>query len=138
MEKISLPIKTKIAAWWMIVTGLVYLIINLIMPISESPDRPPLVLLFIPLFILLGLFFLWPAIFILKRKKWAWYVAVIILFMIMAMFIYIFPFQDYFAYKKVLEMTVKEFLFIVIMFLSPLISFILLFLDRKNFWKIAS
>ena len=124
----TFPIKTKIAAWWMVMIGIICLIIPLIPFPSwrESYDGAPLGIILIPLFILIGLLFLWPAAFILKRKKWSWYLEVVILLIILALSTWIYAPEKW---------IIREFFLIIIIFLPPLI---LLLLDRKNFWKIAS
>ena len=186
MEKVSLPIKTKIAAWWMIIFGAALVVLGILNfrgllricdynydCVTNWEGALWIALFSLVLLPLVGLFFLWPAIFILKRKKWTWYLAVVILLIGMIILAYSFvetcisymdigrwpyyyeptgdPFTkgkkfygDPFSGEKVYEPRPQikscviysaDLLFSFIILLPP---FILLFLDRKNFWKIAS
>jgi len=130
MEKIILPTKTKIAAWWMIIT-VAFIIIHGLWMLWNLRDAyvPPSsgFLILVILFIHLAgfLVFFPPAFSLRKGKKWAWYWAIIILFLGMAICTYIYA----------PELTTIEYLVVILILLPP---FILLLLDRKNFWKIAS
>jgi len=66
MEKVNLPIKTKIAAWWMLVSSIIQLTIG-----SRIFDL---------LVIAFGLASIFLGIYLLKNKKRAWYLAAIIFF----------------------------------------------------------
>jgi len=143
-QKPSLPIKTKIAAWWIIIIGgmeSIYLIwmislsllffsffrsggINSGVQIGLSAVGAALL---IP-----SLFFLIPipGFFLLMRKRWAWWVSIIIYGLISLYF-----FSRLFTLTIfVVSMNVFDYYYL----LSFLVPFILLFLDRKNFFKIAS
>ena len=141
-EKVSLPIKTKIAAWWMILIGglMIFLPLWSVFSIflAGGPERafrssdflgglPGLIgLIFLTIVVFpIGLLFFIPSIFLMKKKKKAWWFLEIILLIDVIVFLitFILPFEE-----KVL----LRFLF---SFLIP--PFILLLLDRKNFWKIA-
>ena len=140
MEKVLLPIKTKIAAWWMIIFLSIFSsFINLTASIEllNFIFPPPAGCLFFEtsrLLIFVGGMILAivsffaifrSGIFLLKRKKIAWKlsIGIISLYLIISVFV-------------VIEI-LGSFIFFVIPVLY-LIPLILLFLDRKNFWKIAS
>lgn len=141
MEKIILPTKTKIAAWWMIVIGGISMVIFLgglilllqaLMSTGGFSIGTAYFLEFLfSIFILspLGIFFLFlPGFFLLKRRGWVWRFAITLLSigtLINAIMISIKP------------LNIHIYIF-VIFFAILLIPFILLIIDRKNFWKIAS
>ena len=146
MEKVSLPIKTKIAAWWMMVSGFIWiymlfarhgptpfgtswvlsvfagiLIFTGKLPISSSVSF--LVLILIILICIIVTLFVAP-VFLLRRKKWAWWFSIAGLFLSL-----IFVLFEHYPFGSLKELLVP---------FHPLILFILLLLDRKNFWKIAT
>jgi len=129
MEKISLPTKTKIAAWWMMIMGIMgigYVFLFTILMITGSFYHSRIIHLvrfFLYFFVLLFL----PSLFILKRKKIGWWFAI---------FSLIFSFFG-FPYTMIVFGFVLASIspIIIIVFI---ILLILLLLDRKNFWKIAS
>ena len=136
MEKVSLPTKTKIAAWWMmiiIVTGILMGLIGLWFKIE------------LWMFYILSVLsiFLSPCLLLFRRKKLGWYWGVIPL---SGIIIVAATFFSSILFLEVTEGLGEEFgmvvgiffyasLFLSIIFLPPLV---LLPLDRKNFWKIAS
>jgi len=138
IQKQSLPIKTKIAAWWMIVfnsfsilfifSGPAFLACILSGTFGSSP---PACYLHFCIFVFLFVFNLTIGRKILFRKKWAWWGGIatpIILFTLGNLSLYIlsssFPGGSTVTGLDVIIVTI--------------IPFILLLLDRKNFWKIAT
>lgn len=139
MEKIILPIKTKIAAWWMIIFGGISLVVALggiILTFSFDIGPYGIESFFITIGnSVIGVFaFFLPGLFILQRKRWFQTFAIIILLVSLIIFL----FGGLFITLKInwLRDTFR-FLYDVWPpnFGAP---FILLLLDRKNFWKIAS
>jgi hypothetical protein len=141
MEKISLPTKTKIAAWWMILssilTGFINLtgalrLLNFVIPESEPSELPFSrhdILVFIggAIFAITSFFIiLRSSIFLLKQKRWAWKfsTAILFLYLIISLLVWFVAFGDFIS--------------LPVFSLLHLIPLILLLLDRKNFWKIAS
>jgi len=148
-EQAKLPTKTKIAAWWLKLCSLIIFLIGFIyMLLAQGLDFGPAsglskvvlgILAGIP-FTIFGILILASGIFLYRRKKWAWWVAFII-------FILGFVVGICSAFPNFLDsngrFSISSFLNIFIelpgnlpiyFFLIPLI---LLFLDRKNFWKVA-
>ena len=126
MGKITLPIKTKIAAWWMIVIGVIILIEGIITineRITSTAVGAPIdldsIVDEIIFWALSSLFLFLPALFLLKRKKWAWHLAVGT-----TAIVSLFIFDWYLPFK-----------FIILLPFFTLAPLILLLLDRKNFWK---
>ena len=130
-QKPPFPIKTKIAAWWMIVFSIILTIIFLLFLIT--PIGMVLFLLFIRswdpklsfllIYILITFLLLFTGLSLLKRKKWVWVFSVFLLSIIC-----------YFCIKILLPI---DFLFLLFLIWNLVLLFFLL-LDRKNFWKIAS
>ena len=152
MEK--LPINTKIATWWMIISGILgfFSIQSTGSPIFELPFGlgwaryiilfPPFlfedffsipgVSIFVYLLIIyfsIGAFLIFP-IFLFKRKKLAWWINIINLSLSLIFLIFFF-----FHFSSFPKHWVKDPLYSLF---YPLFFLILLLLDRKNFWKIAS
>ena len=130
IQKPSLPMKTKIAAWWTMIGGgfwFMYILWLGVIPVTG-------IFLIAP--ILLGLLLIISGHFILKQRKSGWWLALIILaisvFMLLGVpFVLLLlfpPLKHYFPFSL-------NAFFALIFYLLP---FVLLFLDRKNFWKIAA
>jgi len=137
MEKPPLPIKTKIAAWWMIVVGCLEVLISL----SEWPFS---IFLWIIEPVFQGLLVIIPGFLLLKRKKVGWWLAIIILLILLPSILLLNVIQlaffqcFYFLCVKFFPFSiigiVIRVIFCIFIFYIPLI----LLLDRKNFWKIAT
>ena len=138
MEKVSLPIKTKIAAWWMIIIGVYseYLVINNII-ITFGLKTEALVFFVALILISLGALCFISGLFLLKRKKWAWWLSIFSLSILLFLNL-----NDLIVGLRVLIAIPPSdwngSFFLLIFPFILLISFILLLLDRKNFWKIAT
>ena len=150
IQKPSLPIKTKIAAWWMIVVGGIYLLAFLWIGFGEtisevfSPGFSTagtggivafITLLFIGiLFFLATIFLFLPALSLFKKRRWAWKFSITILL------IGTISLLGFVIYLHVVHETISRYgmFFLGTPFILLLIPFILLLLDRKNFWKIAT
>jgi len=130
MEKVSLPIKTKIAAWWMIVMiGGILIAISLpfcYFAVASYIGMKNGVFVFGIIFLVGSLISILPGFMLLKRKKIGWWWSITIEILIMA-FIFKMVFNGVEVHSQLL--------FLMFDFLFP---FILLLLDHKNFWKIAS
>lgn len=160
MEKVSLPIKTKIVAWWMIIVGIVVVISNLPL-LSFSPpilyfggtkianlSFPPFILHLFPAFygpLFAGIIFLILGILFLKKKKLAWWATLTVcvsfilinLWMIIESALYSETFYRFYLNLSNPHLFSNWSRFLSL-FPAPLILLILLVLDRKNFWKIAT
>jgi hypothetical protein len=134
-EKVSLPVKTKIAACWMltisgfciiIVGGVESILLNLDFSNPESLFVLLLSLSFFSIFI--------TSVFLLMRKKWAWWLAIAILSGGVALF----SFWSFSARGDRFGAHGPPVIFFTgTCLMSALISLILLLIDRKNFWKVA-
>ena len=128
MEKVSLPIKTKIAAWWMIIISVILGCVGLRIAIQGYLHSLYGGVLLLPvglgIFFMGGLLIFLPGLFLLKRKVDSWWISVMILGIASTLSIFL-----VLTGFTLLELCYSS------MFLIP---FILLLLDRKNFWKIAT
>ena len=161
IQKLVLPIKTKIATWWLIILGILPIIIGLgfakdailyepppemlseirdpltfaiaIVQHALYPSRESLISGAI-FFLVVGLTILLLNIFVLKRKKIAWW-ALIILLLIGTI-----PSGTIFVYNLLQGAHYYDsfVLFLALFFVGLFLPLILLILDRKNFFKIAS
>jgi hypothetical protein len=141
-EKPSLPIKTKISAKWLKIYSIVYLIFAVILylitfPLAGMGGSPPraeflgfLLLILYPLFVL---FF---ASSVLRGKKWSWWGIIVILSVIMLIPLISFMI-GIFLIGAIEEDIATLFLFGLVNSIFIIVPFILLLLDRKNFWKVA-
>ncbi len=136
MEKVSLPIKTKIAAWWMMIVAMLCssLVVSQFRFFPRDFWLQPLVYIteMISLaFVLIGLLLIVANFFVLRKKKWAWWLAMVafIPFFLCAFLLVIYGLGHF-----TLSLVAGSFGYC----LSLLVALILLLLDRKNFWKIAT
>ena len=146
-EKIPLPIKTRVATYWILVIGIVNIVLGITFRLFKELE--PLIW---------GIILFIFGCFLLERKKWAWK-ALVIMIIIMTIFrlsllwefmiigaptpppieviksFFQFALEEYRqGYKEVI---IDFFLQLILIILS-LFPFVLLLLDRKNFWKIAT
>lgn len=128
IQKLSIPIKTKIAAWWMIAIGGFQLLLFLyrgIWGFGSIPATEYVTGIF-------GIFFLiYPGFLILKRKKVGWLFAIIVISIILIYLLFLPALQLNRFFWFLFLIPFSAFLFVI----PPII---LLLLDRKNFWKIAN
>ena len=127
IQKPSLPIKTKIAAWWMIAVGVILLPLTIVMMAMFGFLSFWFFLPYLGLLILSGYY-------ILRGKKWAWVVLLIVL-LISTPIIGVYSVWNFFYVIMYFNWNSLLFSFSFCIFLIPLV---LLFFDRKNFWKIAT
>jgi len=148
MEKVGLPIKTKIAAWWMIVGGILlgitkgwqglFLMLSAFININVKNIFASVEGLLLSLFPLLFLILFFAGIFLLRNKKWSWQLAKTILYISSISLIYcwimifLFPIGDVTDQSLIIFAGLLPYTF----FIVPPLVFLLL--DRKNFWKIAT
>lgn len=144
-KQIKLSIKTKIAAWWMIIIGGYFLLIFLKDLTTFLPFDSDIVwefLVFRGTFIgLLAILLIFLGIFLLRRKRWAWWFAIISLpvYLLVRIWLAAVLVRDFEGIGPYLEL--KHFVTagsqaipLIGIILLPLI---LLYLDRKNFRKLA-
>ena len=134
-QKSPLPIKTKIAAWWILVhSGILSINFLSSFHLFVAGFFHFFMLFYLAFFILYVLLFIF-SIHLLKARKKAWFVVTIvnsgltILWGFMIFIIYAYPWS---------YMAPMALFFLFPLFIFSLIPLALLFLDRKNFWKIAS
>ena len=152
IQKPSLPIKTKIAAWWMIAIGGIYLLVFLwrefgdtLFDVFSQPGAFTagtggivglITFLFMCIaFFIATFFFFLPALSLFKKRKWAWKFSITILL------IGTISLLGFVIYLHVVHATISlgsVMFFLGTPFVILLVPLILLLLDRKNFWKIAA
>jgi len=168
MEKVSLPIKTKIAVWWMTVLGLIFSLHGL-HPIIFPPGGDPANAIFLGFFgiivLVSGLLFFVFGILLFKKKKIGWYLSIIMLFIALGPFIYflilgedIRVIESYYNYYIDYRFHPEKYcvydpklrdgkicwkpnapeFWFPFEGFTLLLPLILLLLDRKNFWKITA
>ena len=127
----QLPIKTKIAIWWIFILGAIVIIVPLI-SLSSFSDYAERDMTFLPLLgITLCAVFLYTlsGIFLMIRKIWAWSIAVAVLITeLCLLFIYL-------HVEINLDIFGGPVLFVANILL--LVPFILVILDRKNYFAMA-
>ena len=135
MEKVPLPIKTKIAAWiYILVIGPITSLSGLLgiqMALVLWSSARSSALIMGTLLLLLGLLvIIFNFLLLTKRKKLYWWLTLITHFpyLVIGIFLILLGAEEGF----------EEFGFLILFFTIPIaLIFILLLLDRKNFWKIA-
>ena len=139
IQKPAFPIKTKIAAWWMIILGIVYSSYQFLGAYSAHKILKeygefmisPLSVVIYP--VIFGILFSsLIGIFLLKRKKTAWNFAIIT-----------FSITFIETFLGLLLAIIQNKLgsldkLLTLFLLSTLIPTIFLIIDRKNFWKVAT
>ena len=135
-EKVSLPVKTQVAALFMVIFG----ILGVLSSISEfpstlaSPAGPQYLIFIIPEFFagLLSVIF---GAFLFKRKKWVWKSCILLL----SLYLLFLGWSITVRYGGI-GMGFNVVILLILKVISPiiLIPLILLLLDRKNFWKVAT
>jgi len=153
IQKPPLPIKTKIVAWWMIVIGGLIMISNAIFCFSyffkapkvalenwERTISPFIIAICLGLILYIVLYYSF-----FRKKKLGWLIITII-FSIISILALTFP-QTLWRTFPIPSLNVLCVYFGMFtgtlgwracLFIPFFIPLILLFLDRKNFWKIAS
>ena len=151
IQKPPLPIKTKIAAWWIKTIGIGIIFIGLglfitLMFYAFWWIGPSSLLLPLSIF-LLGGFICFLGSRIAKGRRWAWWMGILT-----PLIIWIFYFGYQFLYFRIFEpaetydlvdlfrisLRQGEFFLFILSHIFILPPILLLLLDRKNFWKIAS
>jgi len=156
MEKIILPTKTKIAAWWMIVIGGIVIVLGIKAAGGSYTSGAGLEnIIFFITSVFLGSLLIITNLLLLKRKKVGWefsiFILSILLISLLICWISLSPlFSSFFVFVEpcclpflIVDLGLDEmgisFPFTgFFLFLLLLIPLILLLLDRKNFWKIAN
>jgi len=143
-QKPSLPTKTKIAAWWMIISCICIIsygswVLSRVLTCKGGELFNVYILsiglISAILMIFFGLLYFISALFLLKNKKLGWWLGVIVSLILIYFFKVILLFYEESASSLSLFQFIGHLDFLVYSFVIP---FILLLLDRKNFWKIAS
>ena len=125
-QKPPLPIKTKIAAWW---------IMTILIVLTTAAIVLHDLAIYVPLTIISFIL----CIFILERKKWAWWIITLVLIginFVVTGFVILNAIVTSFSYKFEFWLLNNGGAFLCC--LPILIPLILFLLDRKNFFKIAS
>jgi len=139
MERV-LSIKTKIATWWIKVTGIIISVIGIINLIGGflafitpagpmSVEKELLLIKLSFLIFLIGGFIFSLGFQLEKKKKWA-YVGIFLLYIFLLGLNFLLPIK--------VEKVITKYFFIDLLLYFLLIPLILLLLDRKNFWKVAT
>lgn len=146
MNKITLPKKTKIVAWIMTIVG----------GMGGGIGLLTLVLCFSNIFycsgdwiyilgwggigIISGLFYFIPGVFLLKRKRWAWKVGtgILSLGVVFSLGFVIYNFLHDIIFYGIGTIDSGNIAGVLIFLLPFWAPFILILLDKKNYWKIAS
>lgn len=126
LREVNLPLKTRIATWWISIVTVIVVIVAIVIVIQEyqkSHHEDLGLELAMYIFLILGvsILFLLPIMLVELRKKWSW-IAAIILFII-----------EIYSGTGSLFMAI-DFLaiFVVLAYIIPLG---LIFFDRRNYWK---
>jgi len=150
--KIELPKKTKIAAWWMIIGGILFGICMLFLSWAVAFSNLHLWWIFsffiAPIGIFIGFLLSLSGFLILKRKKIGWICGVSILFLLTFLFISFLISEAIVLIGQlikdfsILSILLTEIFVVVFLFSLPaiiyLVPLIFLLREKKEFWKIAT
>jgi hypothetical protein len=128
-EKISLPIKTKIAAWWLIFLGIIGILLSIVGILRGGEIWVIGIFLFLPSMLCS---FLPALLLLLIKNKWAWIFTIIMLLIgigiiVIGLFFFDLPWEYGWEYGDVIIFSISLFVL--------LIPFILLLFDYKNLGK---
>jgi membrane-associated HD superfamily phosphohydrolase len=126
MPEVSLPLKTRVATWWIAVVTLIAVVVAIVIVVQEYQKNHHEELgleLAIYIFLILGvsILFLLPVILVELRKKWSWIAAIILL-----------TIEIYFSTGS-LFMAINYLAFLGL--LAYIIPLGLIFFDRRNYWN---
>lgn len=76
----KLPIKTKIAVWWIIIAGVSGAIFSLVLGSSAQGEMALLAVFWSFVVFIAALVYILPAIFLVLKRSWSWVSAFVILF----------------------------------------------------------
>jgi len=133
VEKPLLPIKTRVVTWWIILVGVLIMLLGILMILDIKFLKGIEILQ--PFSVLaLGGFICFLGFWIRKGKKQAWWASVIIFSVLLLSWLWL-------LFGQPVRFSIEEIIsdaFFIIPFIILLVPIILLLLDRKNFWKIAT
>jgi hypothetical protein len=140
MNKIKIPIKTKLACWLIIIFGgvLIYTwisnysfseVFDMVKYFSTYSTFP---MVFFVSYLLILVFPLFSIILILTKKRWAWWLVTVTSLLLLTFFI-IYVYSLDIIYKLFLAGLAPETVLTAIF--AILIPFLLLLIDAKNFFK---
>jgi hypothetical protein len=134
-EKVPLPIKTQVAALFMVIFGISGVLSSILAfpSVLACPACPTYLIFIIPGFFagLLSVIF---GALLFKRKKWVWKSCISLLFLYL-----LFLGWSITEQHRGIGMSFNIVILLIFKEIGPpiLIPLILLLLDRKNFWKVA-
>jgi len=137
INKAKLPVKTKIAVWWILAVGLIGTIVAVSIFLTwctDMPDSQFASTCFLPGLAILaaGILYLLPSILLIKRKSWAWTFTISELVIELALFI-VFYTSPLFSCLHC-RSPHYEYTPILIVYFVPLI---LLIIDRKKYFEMV-
>ena len=132
----KLPTKTKIAAWWMTILGIIGLIFSvflIFMLIKETYDNAQIIIIFLLMFIFPpSLLIFFSGLVLFAKKRWAWWLSVVMIAILMiGLLAYFFVTEGWFP-----DFWVIWNLLVLVPLVLLILPLVLLLLDRKNFWKV--
>lgn len=137
-EKISLPIKTKIAGWWIFIHFLLSLFyfIATRKSVKISPEKIIIKNQAVVIWFILNLILAGFVILLLKGRKKSWRWVVICLFLLICLLIF-FRFFYYYVACIVCEQEMALLTIWDYSLIFHILQLSLLLVDRKNFFKVA-
>ena len=133
IQKPSLPIKTKIAAWWMITLGVVGGVCSVYLTkyfIRTLPYLNDSLIDFLIVCFLSSLFVFFSGLILFTKKRWAWWLS-IVMFVILMIIELLTEFSD--SIELFTKFSASEWVLIILL----VVPLALLLLDRKNFWEVS-
>ena len=132
-QKISLPTKTKIVAWWMITLGVIGGVCSVYLTIHFIRTLPYLgnIIGFLIVCFLSSFFAFFSGLILFTKKRWVWWLSIVMFVIIL---IITRPSTEFsISISRLTEFSFLEWVLIILL-LFPLV---LLLLDRKNFWEVS-
>ena len=138
MTKANFPRKTEIAAWWIVIYGIVTTIVQIsflsILPAwSDSAEWGPGRVIFTFILLAIGIFYILPIRLLFRKERRAWSLAVLSISIdILALFVTAWIISYFY-----LDNGHSSVLLLIPLWILGLVPLILIILDRKNYFEIV-
>ncbi len=136
MNKAKFPRKTEIAAWWMLIYGIVATIVQLSFVISlpawsDAAEWGPGEVILIFILLVIGIFYILPIRFLFRKERRAWSLAVLSMSIdVLALFI-----MAWIISAIYLDFGHNSVLLLIPLWILGVVPLILIVLDRKNYFN---
>ncbi|MEA1958186.1 MAG: hypothetical protein U9N44_00715 [Chloroflexota bacterium] len=132
LNKAKLPIKTKIAAWWLCTIGIIWIVMPLTLSkaFSDQSELDKALQNLIVIGISIAILLVFPIILLYFRRKKTWALAIVTLSLELILLVV-------YLLVKLSEYKIYDYIFFSLFIACLLIPLILIILDRKNYFAMV-